>query len=212
MNQEIKGTKNTQFKIIQYNNKQYIIDMASKKGWLASVFTWSRKKNAYLLIAEDKSKAILEKRPVDSSLVTGIVLSVVAIGGFSSRKYVNALDTNLSSLFSIILLTVSALLIFLSYFFVIKRNQQILKQLVGSETINIQIKSSSFDAFLFYMKNILIFLILTFFVVFGCIMFILYHSLIFYFIFIFFLLVCLYTGIGTMRLPKVYSIVVTESK
>ncbi|MHC5251157.1 DUF443 family protein [Listeria kieliensis] len=208
MNQEIRATKKAQFKTIQYNNKRYIIDVASNKGWLASVFTWSKKKNAYLLVENDKNRAILEKRSVDSDLAIGLALIIVSIGGFSSRKYLNVFNTNLSDLFSVVLLISSAIVVFLSYFFAIRKNQQGLKQLIGKESINIQIRSSSLDMVNYYIKNILIFLVLLCLVIFSCTMFILYHYLIFYFMAILFLLVCLYAGIATMRLPKIYDIVI----
>lgn len=212
MNQEIRATKKAQFKTIQYNNKRYIIDVASNKGWLASVFTWPKKKNAYLLVENDKNRAILEKRSVDSDLAIGLALIIVSIGGFSSRKYLNVFNTNLSDLFSVVLLISSAIVVFLSYFFAIRKNQQGLKQLIGKESINIQIRSSSLDMVNYYIKNILIFLVLLCLVIFSCTMFILYHYLIFYFMAILFLLVCLYAGIATMRLPKIYDIVIKADR
>ncbi len=208
MNQEIRATKKTQFKTIQYNNKRYVIDVASNKGWLFSIFTWYRKKEAYLLNENDDNRDFLEKKEINSNVANGIIVSVVVIGGLFLRRYINAFDTNLSSLFAAILLLFSGLLIFLGYALVVRSNKKKLHRLAGEEKITIKIRPSSKVALSYHIGNFLICLLFMFSVIFGFVMFIIYHSLIPYFNFIVFFWFFLYLGIVTMRLPKIYDIVI----
>ncbi|MHC5251155.1 DUF443 family protein [Listeria kieliensis] len=212
MNQEIRATKKTQFKTMQYNNKRYVIDVASNKSWLFSIFTWYRKKEAYLLSENDDNRNFLERKEINSNVANGIIMSVVVIGGLFLRRYINAFDTNLSSLFAAILLLFSGLLIFLGYALVVRSNKKILYRLAGKNKITIKIRSSSKVALSYHIKNLLLCFFFLFFIIFGFSMFIIYHSLLFYFAFILGYWFFLYLGIATMRLPKLYEIEVIENK
>ncbi|MHC5251156.1 DUF443 family protein [Listeria kieliensis] len=215
MNQKITNTKKTQFKIIQYKNQEYIVDMASNKGWLCSTFTWIKSKRAYSISAENQGLENIRQKDTSVGMnllwKVGIPVFAGVLGLYLSRfNIIDRLGTGMPNVLAIFILVITAGIIFYLYGQNVKRNSKRIIRMAGNKELTVQLKPDKGELIPYISKCILGIIFMLFLLGVAIVTFIFYHSLFFYFFFILIFWLTMFTGIGVSLIPRKYTIIFSE--